>query len=334
MPIPDSVQHRLNGKAKFGTAAGPTPKRGEAIFAGNDFPHEWVDFVGQAEAKEHLFASVLSAHRRMKRLDHTLLESGLHGIGKTTLACIVAYQMGVGITFVSGPVSVDEARAALLNMQDHDILFWDEFHSAVAGSKSRADWLLPFLTDGALVTSKGSEPMPDVTVIGATTDAGRLPQTILSRFMIRPELTNYSENEGVQIVDRLSGRMGVPVDPDELLPIARAANCNPRDMRTILTAVRDVAYTPSGFTLDKALRWAGFSHDGLDRVSRDILLLLLDAKDHTMALETISAHLGEPGPLKHHEQLLLQKGFLTIVGRGRQLTNEGIGRAVQLIEER
>jgi Holliday junction DNA helicase RuvB len=241
--------------------------------------------------------------------------------------------MGVGITVVSGPVRVDEARTVLMGMQDHDILFWDEFHSAVAGSKTRADWTLPFLTDGDLVTARGAEKMPDVTVIAATTDAGKLPQTILSRFMVKPTLTNYTETEAVEIVDRLGARMLVPIAEEELLPIAKAANFNPRDMRKILTAVRDVAFTPSGYTFEKALRWAGFSHDGLDQVARDIMLLLLDAKDCTMGLETLSAHLGEPGPLRHHEQILLQKGYLTIEGRGRKLTDDGILRAVMLIEQ-
>lgn len=335
MPIPAAVQARLDQKARLGATTGPKPKRGDDIYTGTatDYPRDWAEFVGQDEAKEQLRASILSSRARGTRLDHTLLGSGLHGVGKTTLAYLIAYQMGVGITPISGPVTVDEARTLLLNMEDGDILFWDEFHSAVTGSKGRANWTLPFLTDGVLLTAQGAEKVPNVTIIAATTDAGRLPQTILSRFMVVPRLTAYSEPEAVCIVDKLSERMGVPVQDDELLPIAKAASHNPRDMRKILTAVRDVAYTPSGYTFDKALRWAGFSHDGLDQVARDMMMLLLDAKDCTMGLDTLSAHLNEPGPLRHSEQLLLQKGYLTIVGRGRKLTDEGILRALGLVEE-
>ena len=285
-------------------------------------------------AVAQLRTAVQSAVMREDRLDHVLLASGAHGIGKTTLAQIVAAQMGTGMVAVSGPLTIDEARLVMRDMRDGDILFWDEFHLAVAGNRNRADWLLPMLTDHVLLSKNGPEPMPDITVIAATTDVGKLPQTIISRFMLRPILEYYTDEEGAQIAGNLAGRMRVRVS-DVILPkIARAADNNPRDMRMVLTAIRDLAVTSDGVVkFQTALKWAGLTKDGLTRLAQDVMLVLLDSNDYTASLETIQAALGEPGPLRHTEQALIQKGYLTITSRGRKLTERGLGRALELEAE-
>jgi Holliday junction DNA helicase RuvB len=281
---------------------------------------------------EQLRTAVLSARYRNQRLDHVLLASGAHGIGKTTLAQIIAYELGVGVVTVSGPIALDEARKILKEMRDGDILFWDEFHLAVAGNRNRADWLLPMLTDHVLLSKDGPELMPDITVIAATTDVGKLPQTVISRFMIRPILDYYTDEEAAIIALRLSERMKVRVKSDTIMrKIATAANNNPRDMRMILTAIRDMAVVTGGkVDFSKALAWAGLTRDGLSRVAQDMLLVLLDSNDYTASLETIQAALGEPGPLRHPEQSLIQKGYVTITSRGRKLTEAGITRSMEL----
>ena len=285
-------------------------------------------------AVAQLRTAVQSAVMREDRLDHVLLASGAHGIGKTTLAQIVAAQMGTGMVAVSGPLTIDEARLVMRDMRDGDILFWDEFHLAVAGNRNRADWLLPMLTDHVLLSKNGPEPMPDITVIAATTDVGKLPQTIISRFMLRPILEYYTDEEGAQIAGNLAGRMRVRVS-DVILPkIARAADNNPRDMRMVLTAIRDLAVTSDGVVkFQTTLKWAGLTKDGLTRLAQDVMLVLLDSNDYTASLETIQAALGEPGPLRHTEQALIQKGYLTITSRGRKLTERGLGRALELEAE-
>lgn len=332
MPLNPNLTDRLNA-GQFSPTA-PRPKRGAEIFAGTDYPATFEGFIGQATAVEQLQISIASAKKRGARLDHTLLASGAHGIGKTTLAQIIAAQMGAGFVAISGPLTVDDARGVLMGMQDGDILFWDEFHLAVAGNKNRADWLLPFLTDRELLTKRGAEQMPDVTVIAATTDVGRLPQTIISRFMLRPRLSYYSVEEGALICAQLCGRMKVKLRGEKPLGrISRAANNNPREMRMILTAVRDLALL-GPVNLDKAFEWAGLTYDGLSTECQEILLVLLGSINHTASLETIQASLGEPGPLKHHEQTLIQKGLLVVTGRGRALTDEGADRARQLLLER
>ncbi len=332
MPINGRLHQRL--QAGQLNPAAPKPKFGQEIFAGTDYPQTWDGFIGQEQAIDQLRAAVMSAIVRGTRLDHILLASGLYGIGKTTLAQIVANMADNGFVAVSGPLTVDDARAVLTGMRDGDILFWDEFHLAVAGNRNRADWLLPFLTDHQLLTKSGTEAMPDVTVIAATTDIGKLPQTIISRFMVRPKLESYTEAEGVLIARNLADRMRVNVRSDSAFTrIARASNCNPREMRMILTAVRDLALL-GPVDLRKAFEWAGVTYDGLSRECQDIMLVLLGSTKFTASLETIQASLGEPGPLKHHEQTLIQKGYITISGRGRVLTDDGVERAKRLVEER
>jgi Holliday junction DNA helicase RuvB len=335
MPLPTSMSDRLKARQ---TSTTVTVKRGFAIFDDTDYPRDFAGFVGQVGAKRQIAAAIASANARRTNLEHVMLASGLHGVGKTTLAHIIAYQAGVGLASVSGPITVEDIRPVLRSMSDGDILFWDEIHLAVAGNRNRADWMLPFLISGELITSSGAEQMPKVTVIGATTDVGKLPNTLISRFMVKPKLVPYTPAEAVEIARSLSARMSIPTKQSEREIIASASNGNPRDMRSILVAMRDQTFEPGNLTgtvdMDLALQWAGFTRDGLTDVAVDMLLILLMSKNHTCSEQGIAAQLGEPGPLRHHEQLLLQKGLLSITGRGRTLTPEGADRALEIARER
>ncbi|MGH3494829.1 MAG: AAA family ATPase [Sciscionella sp.] len=306
------------------------PKREAELFAANDNPQDWAGFVGQVKAKEQLMVAVASAKARDTRLDHVLLASGIRGVGKSTLATLIAAQMDAGLICTTGPLDADKGRRLICSMDDGDVLLIDEVHTLVAGGKSKAEWLLPFMTEGSLYTDEGAIECPDVTIIGATTDAGKLPETIISRFMIKPKITAYSDAEGEQLAGNLARRMCVAAPERTFAPIARAARNNPRDMRSILTAVRDLllAFGESELDLDKALEWSGFSADGLSQVARDILVVLAVQPKHTASLESLQSLLGEPGPLRHHEQMLLQEGLVTITGRGRTLTEAGLTRAL------
>lgn len=343
MPLTPSMLARLEEQARNRKsrvyrrpAEQPEPKKsivkyGHDIFEGTDYPATFDEFIGQREAKHQLITAIRSARNRGVPLDHVLLASGAQGIGKTTLAQIIAYELGTGFVAVSGPLTVKDARQLLRQMSEGDVLFWDEFHLAVAGNRNRADWLLPLLTDSVLMTNDSVEEMPHVTIIGATTDVGKLPATVTSRFMIRPTLHYYTDDEGIALVYALADRMKVPVTNEVVRVVAAAADNNPRDMRMILTAYRDLLIGGDG-DIETALRWSGVTRDGLPQVCQEILLVLLDAPDHTASLETVQAALGEPGPLRHAEQRLIQRGYLVITGKGRKLTPEGVARAHSLLD--
>ena len=327
MALTPEQLHAIIGGETFVATPTQEPKRGDEIFEGTDYPREWAGFIGQAEAKEQLQINIASANGRSARLEHTLFDSGTHGIGKSTLATLLAAKAGVGITQTTGPLDVDDARRLMKPMQDRDILFIDEVHNL--GRKG--DWLLPYMTEGRLYTSAGGIDMPKVTIVAATTDVGRLPQTIISRFMVRPTLVPYTPEEGAAIAYNLATRLGVKLSKGKVCQsIAVAADYNPRAMRQILTAVRDLefAYPETHPNLEKAFKWAGVSEDGLTTLAREFLIILLTAKDNAASIESIKAQLGEPGPLKHEEQTLLKRSLITITGRGRQLTEMGRTRAL------
>jgi len=291
-----------------------------------DYPTDWSEFIGQEPAVAQLKIAIASAQKRGVRLDHTLLASGAHGIGKTTIAQIVACQMDTGFKAVSGPLSIDDARTTIGQMGNSDILFWDEFHLAVQGNKSRADWMLPFLTDSVLLTTGGTVRMPQVTVVAATTDVGKLPQTIISRFMIKPRLDMYTDAEAILICGKLAQRMNVIVNVPDYPAIVRAAANNPRDMRMILTSIRDQQAVQGSYSLPLACEWAGLTEDGLTREAMEMMQVLYCTRNRTMSIESIQATLNEPGPLRHHEQALIQRGYVLVTGRGRMLTEAGAAR--------
>jgi Holliday junction resolvasome RuvABC ATP-dependent DNA helicase subunit len=220
-------------------------------------------------------------------------------------------------------------------MEDGDVLLWDEFHTAVAGGKGKVEWILPFMTEGRLYSDQGAIECPKISIVAATTDGGRLPETVLSRFMVKPKLVPYSEDEALEITRNLAERMNVRLDDVEVPAIAQASSGNPRDMRSILTAARDLqlAFADDPLDLDKAIRWAGFSKDGLTQIAQDILQILLLQPKYLASVDTLQGMLSEPGPIKHAEKELLNRGLVAITGRGRQLTDEGVARANLLMME-
>lgn len=318
-----------------GREGGVPVKYDEEIFAGTDYPRNWEDFVGQDVAKRQLQVNLASAAVRDTRIEHTLLASGVPGVGKTTLATMLAWHAGVGLVQATGPLAQSEAIRLVKGMRNHDILFIDEAHLLVQGNRNRADWLLPFLLEGCFYTERGAVKVPDVAVVAATTDVGKLPATLMGRFMCQPRIVAYSPEEATQIAVANARRMGVDLPAYYFSHIAMAANHNPRVMRRILTTLRDLqlAHPGSDPDLALALEWSGVSWDGLDTMAQEVLLALLAAPKFTASVESLQAQLNEPGPLRHAEQLLLQRGLVTVTGRGRQLTDAGRARAVELARE-
>lgn len=315
----------------------PKPLVGDAIFEGTDYPRTWQDFVGQKQAVMRLRAACFSARKEQRRLDHVLLSSGVAGIGKTALARLVAADLGTGFVEVSGPMKVEDVRPILQGMADNDVLFYDEIHQAVAGGAAKAEWLLHLLQDGHLVTKAGVEVLPKITVVAATTDAQKLPTTILGRFPVKPVLEPYTLREATDICRTMARRMGfgdkIP-DYWDLEPVAAACNGNPRDMRALLIALRDSYYASSTYDLSQALDWVGVTNDGLTRLCQDYLIVLLTMFAGQAGEKSIASTMGEPGPLRHTEQLLLQKGYITITPSGRSMTEAGVERTERLLKEK
>ena len=323
------------------------PKTGEEIFAGTDYPQSWEEFIGQEKAVVQLRAAIEVAKIMGQRLDHTLLATGLHGVGKTSMAKLIAYTLGTGLVELSGKISVEEIRPVLKGMADGDVLFIDEIHQLVAGGTTKAEWLLHLLQDGVLMTARGPEPMPKVTVLAATTDVQKLPETILSRFMNRPTLEAYTDEEAAKIAEGMAIKLGFndvllrTPSKETLAGVAYASNNAPRDIKALLTALRNAALTghsmiteDATYDLTMALQWAGVTYDGLPRLAQDYLCVLLTMFEGTAGEETIRRALGEPKPVPHTEKLLTQRGFLATKKTGRELTEAGVARAVALLTER
>lgn len=303
------------------------PKRGAAIFEGTNYPRDWTGFVGQADAVESLQVAIASAAARKTRLDHTLFASGIAGVGKTTLATMLAYHLGVGFQQCSGPLTIESFRRLVRPMRDGDILFSDEIHRMVQGNRNRADWLLPWMLGQGLQTERGVEHTANVVLVGATTDWGKLPDTLRDRFLLQPTLGPYTEAEAGQIAVSLAGRMNVELGMEEAPLVATAADSNPRVMERILTTLRD--HQAAGVfqgDWDTVFRRSKVTEDGLSTLALDMLIILSRESSQTASIETIKGRLNEPGPLRHPEHQLLQREYIEISGQGRRLTTRGLMR--------
>lgn len=308
---------------------------------GGDYPTTWDSFVGQDSAKRQLMVACKSARLRGETMEHVLIASSEPGIGKTALALLCARELDANVKIISGKINVAQARIALSELQDGDVLFIDEVHMLVQGGKGNAEWLLHLLQDGVLMGPMGPEVQPKITVIAATTDVGRLPKTIIDRFSKRPDLSPYSHDDATRIaLGKASKLFTTPLTPfpsvENCEAIALAGNCNPRLIGHILSNLRDIAVTTDADNYDKnartydlseALAWMGLTEDGLDRVARRYLIALLKDFAGGAGERALADRLGETGGLGHVEQILMAKGLIAKTKQGRVLTQSGIHRA-------
>lgn len=300
-------------------------------------PRNLTDYIGQEKAKENLRIYIEAARNRGEALDHVLLY-GPPGLGKTTLAGIIANEMGVNFRVTSGPAieKPGDLAALLTNLNEGDVLFIDEIHRL---SRSVEEVLYPAMEDNALDIIIGKGPsarsirldLPHFTLVGATTRAGQLTAPLRDRFGVVLRLELYTPEELGMIVNRSAGILGIGIDSEGSLEVASRSRGTPRIANRLLKRARDFAEVVGNGTItlesaQLALTRMEIDCLGLDAIDRRLLqTMITHYNGGPVGLETIAAAIGEEAITIEdvYEPYLMQLGFLGRTPRGRIVTPAG-----------
>ncbi len=297
-------------------------------------PHQLTDYIGQSKIKENLKIYIEAAKGRNDPLDHVLFY-GPPGLGKTTLAGIIANEMGVNMKVTSGPAieKPGEMAAILNNLQEGDLLFVDEIHRL---NRQVEEVLYPAMEDYAIdiMIGKGQGArsirlsLPKFTLVGATTRAGLLTAPLRDRFGIIHRLEFYSAAELQQIIMHSAKVLNAPIEPAGAMEMARRSRGTPRLANRILKRVRDFAQVKYDGIITEdiavtALDLMDVDPMGLDHIDRNILFTMINKfNGGPVGLETLAAAIGEdPGTIEDvYEPYLIKNGFINRTPRGRVVT--------------